>query len=209
MVLWPRDSLGINDGQFLWAARAWPTCAAVATWLQSLDCNYKTEVAFLRATLGRSFSIENIATAEVQHWLRESWRMMKWSMFVHSGRRDAIDLNEAAYNATVRKATMADSHGRAVLSGAACSDAMFQITGDNARKNFVLGAVEMFVLLGTAVCSLRCKQTTRAYFSSSCQVWMASGLPHVRAKLAASRRPAVGGSVRLCHPSMKPAVSWR
>ena len=62
-------------------------------------------------------------------------------MFIYSGRRDTDGLTEGSYDEFVCKATreafhQTDSHGRAVLVGTPCSDAMYDIIGGQNPPSF-------------------------------------------------------------------------
>ncbi len=203
------------DPQFragMWAARMWPTCNVVTKWLQSLNWQKQADGSFHHPGLGKRFSLTHINTDEIRHWLRESWRRIKWNMFISSGRRDTEELTEESYDECVCKATrkafhQTDSHGRAVLVGAPCSDAMFDIIGGQNPPSFCTWCSQN-VSPTWHHHAWECKafRKTRPPIPRSrlaARFGWQVGSPHdanvlehlalVRAKLAASRRPSAGG----------------
>ena len=124
-----------------WAARMQPICSVVTHWLQSLSWQKQAGGSFHHPVLGKRFSIDHVNIEEVRHWLRGSWRRIKWNMFISSGRRDTDGLTGGSYDEFVCKATRkafhhTDSRGRAVLVGAPCSDALYDIIGGKNPPSF-------------------------------------------------------------------------
>ena len=205
----------LADPQFragMWAARMWPTCGVVTKWLESLNWQKQADGRFYHPAIGKRFSIDHVYTDEIRHWLRESWRRIKWNMFINSQRRDTAGLTERSYDEFVCKATRkafheTDSHGRAVLVGAPCSDAMFDIIGGQNPPSFCTWCSQNVCSTWHHLaweCKAFCK--TRPPIPRSrlaARFGWQVGSPHdanvlehlalVRAKLAASRRPSAGG----------------
>ena len=137
------------DPQFragTWAARMWPSSNVVANWLKSLRWQKQANGSFL-PDLGNRFSIDHVNSEEIRHWLQESWRRIKWNLFIYSGRRDTDGLTERSFDEPVCKATrkafhQTDSHGRAVLVGAPCGDAMYDIIGDLNPPSFCVWCIQ-------------------------------------------------------------------
>ena len=196
----------------MWAARMWPKSDVVTNWLKSLNWQKQADGRFYHPVLRKRFSIDCVNTDEIRHWLRESWRRIKWNMFINSGRRDTESLTERNYDECVCKATrkafhQTDSHGRAVLVGAPCSDAMYEIIGGHNPLAFCAWcnqsvcptwhhhAWECIAFRETRPPVPRSRLAARFGWQvgSPHDANVLEHLALVRARLAASRRPSAGG----------------
>lgn len=197
------------------AMRMYPTSPTVGAWLETMGWRSRGEGRWHHPTLRRCIAIRPAISPENQHLVREAWRQDLWHKFTNSQRRDANSLppSERVYNETTCARTRQcfykqDSHARAVLVGAACSDAIYDVI-DGSRPEPQCHWCSAHVVPDWHHHAWECSAfaDTRpgrpvSYLAQrfgwqigSCHdADILEHLAHVRAKLAESRRPAAGGA---------------